>query len=174
MELPLWKALVKKTQNPLSEIQNFLHHTVLFGELPRRTLREVARLIHKRSYYNGEVIFRQGQAGLGLFLIMEGKVEIFSERDGIQMKLADLHRGAFFGELSLFSDEPRSATAICKEETILLGFFQPELEQLIKTKPRSGNEILMRFSRVITERLLKTNEVLEKAYLKGKLKREGK
>ncbi|NCN10883.1 MAG: cyclic nucleotide-binding domain-containing protein [Leptospira sp.] len=172
MELPYWKAIFRKETNPVKEIFLFLKKTALFEGLPNKHIREVARLVHKRTYHPGEIIFRQGQKGAGLFLIMKGKVEINSSSEGVTLSLAYLDDHSFFGELSLFADEPRSATATAKEETTLLGFFQPELETLIQTKPRTGNAILLAFSKVITKRLIGTNRLLESAYFRAKKKKE--
>ena len=172
MELPFWKAIFRKETNPVKEIFLFLKKTALFEGLPNKHIREVARLVHKRSYHPGEIIFRQGQKGAGLFLILKGNVEINSTKEGVTLNLAHLDEGSFFGELSLFSEEPRTATATSKEETILLGFFQPELETLIQTKPRTGNAILLAFTKVITNRLIGTNQLLESAYFRGRKKKE--
>jgi CRP/FNR family cyclic AMP-dependent transcriptional regulator len=171
MELPFWKAIFQKESNPVKEIFIFLKKTALFEGIPNKHIREVARLVHKRNYHSGELVFHQGQKGAGLFLIMKGQVEINSTSEGVTLSLAYLDEGSFFGELSLFSDEPRSATATCKEDSVLLGFFQPELETLIQTKPRTGNVLLLAFTKVITKRLIGTNQLLESAYFRGKRKK---
>ncbi|EOQ95301.1 cyclic nucleotide-binding domain protein [Leptospira wolbachii serovar Codice str. CDC] len=103
-----------------------------------------------------------------MYLILQGKVEIFSEREGVTLKLAELEKGAFFGELALFQDFPRSATAVALVDSILLGFFQPELKTLLETKPRVGNDLLLSFASIIADRLRKTNDTLEAAYFKSK------
>ncbi|MCC5814020.1 MAG: cyclic nucleotide-binding domain-containing protein [Leptospira sp.] len=171
MQLPFWNTIFTKKQDPVKEIFSFLQTTALFQNMSKKHIWEVSRLVHRRNYSEGEPIFRQSQIGAGVFLIMSGSVEIHSYQDGIRMDLANLEKGSFFGELSLFSDEPRSATATAKTDSVLLGFFQPELETLIQTKPRIGNSILMNFAKVITKRLIDTNQLLETAYLRGKKKR---
>ncbi|EPG76448.1 cyclic nucleotide-binding domain protein [Leptospira broomii serovar Hurstbridge str. 5399] len=170
LQLPIWKKLFKKkgTSNP--EIIRFLRETSVFGKLKRRTLNEIARLVHVRKYVEGEEIFRQGEAGAGFYMIFDGKVTIRSIRDGIELDLAHLDQHSFFGELSLFSEERRTATAIASEPSTLLGFFQPDLKEIIETKPKIGIEILLSLTGVIVERLQKTNQLLEKAYYKGKQK----
>lgn len=173
MELPIWKSIFRTETNAVKEIFLFLKTTALFQGLPNKHIREIARLIHKRNYAAQEPIFRQGQVGAGLFLIMKGSVDIHSTKDGTTMQLASLEEGAFFGELSLFSEEPRTATATAKEDSILLGFFQPELETLIQTNPRAGTSILLAFAKVISKRLIGTNQLLENAYFRGKKKKDG-
>ncbi|MBE7411463.1 MAG: cyclic nucleotide-binding domain-containing protein [Leptospiraceae bacterium] len=172
MEIPYWKAILKKKETFKEEITRFLSDTALFENLSRRILKEVASLVHIRNYKAGEEIFRQGEVGSGLYLIQEGRVLIASKMEGVSMNLADLPKGAFFGELSLFTDEVRTATATATEDSILIGFFQPDLKKLIERKPKVGIEIVMSIASVIAQRLSKTNQVLEKAYFKGKVKRD--
>lgn len=103
-------------------------------------------------------------------MVFDGKVAIRSVRDGVELDLAHLDQHSFFGELSLFSEERRTATAIAQEPSTLLGFFQPDLKEIIETKPKIGIEILLSLTGVVVERLQKTNQLLEKAYYKGKQK----
>ncbi len=171
MELPLWNTILQKKQDPVKEIFDFLRFNPMLQNMKKKEIWEIARLIHKRKYAPGETIFQQGEAGAGLFLIYSGSVEIHAVREGIRLNLANLEQGALFGELSLFSDEPRTATATAKTDTVLFGFFQPDLETLIQTKPRTGNSLLINFARLITKRLIDTNQLLENAYLRGKKKK---
>ncbi|MCE9500713.1 MAG: cyclic nucleotide-binding domain-containing protein [Leptospira sp.] len=170
MDLPIWKEILRKKLTPEQEISLFLADTALFANLNKRALKEIAGLVHPRSFSEGETVFRQGEAGAGLYLIMEGKVAISSAREGVTMQLAELTKGAFFGELSLFTEDPRTATATAVEDSVLLGFFQPDLKTLIERKPKAGIDIIMSISTIIAQRLGKTNSVLEKAYFKGKAK----
>ncbi|MCC6275172.1 MAG: cyclic nucleotide-binding domain-containing protein [Leptospiraceae bacterium] len=172
MEIPIWKSILKKKLSFEQEVTQFLSETALFENLSKRVLKEIASLVHARNYAEGEEIFRQGEAGAGLYLIMDGRVGITSSKEGVTMKLADLPKGAFFGELSLFTEEVRTATATALEESLLIGFFQPDLKTLIGRKPRAGLEIVMSIATIIAQRLSKTNLVLEKAYFKGKTKRD--
>lgn len=65
-----------------------------------------------KNVYAGEVIFKEGAAVTPqMYIIREGKVEIFVTRDEKQVLLSTLERGAFFGEMALISDSPRSASA---------------------------------------------------------------
>jgi CRP-like cAMP-binding protein len=63
-----------------------------------------------RLYKNGEVIVRQGEVGDCMYVIQEGHVEVFQERNGEKTKLAELGRGDIFGEIALFESYIRSAT----------------------------------------------------------------
>ena len=63
-----------------------------------------------KIYESGEVIFHQGDAGDCMYVIQDGAVEVLCSQDGATVRLAVLKSGDFFGELSLFGQEERSAT----------------------------------------------------------------
>lgn len=70
-----------------------------------------------RQFYKGETIFKQGGVADHMFIIKEGKVEITLSREDKTLHLSTLERNAFFGEMALISDSPRSATATAAEYT---------------------------------------------------------
>ena len=63
-----------------------------------------------KMYQDGEVIIHQGDVGECMFVIQEGQVEVLSEVDGRELRLAVRKEGDFFGEMSIFERETRSAT----------------------------------------------------------------
>lgn len=68
--------------------------------------RELGRKLH-----DGEFLFRQGEAGDGMYVIRSGRVEVFREEDGREIKLAELGEGDFFGEPG-FDREPVRASSV--------------------------------------------------------------
>ena len=134
-----------------------------FANLSARELRGVAAIVHKREYKAGEPVFFQGDPGLGMYIIQEGEVSIrISEREGEEKELAVLGEGDFFGELALLDESPRSATAICRTDCALIGFFRTDLFELIKEKTDLGIKILLKFAEILATRLRKTDKELSK------------
>lgn len=91
-----------------------------------------------------------------MYIIQEGTIEILYEPT--DSTLAELTDGDFFGELSLLNETPRSATAIARTDSVLYGLFRPDLLDLVEQDPSLGVQILLRMGRVLSERLIKTNE----------------
>jgi putative ABC transport system ATP-binding protein len=89
-------------------ICEFLRPIDLFKSLTPRQLTDVAEKMTKRHYAAGEAIIREGESGEEFFLISDGEVEI----DRAEHEIARLGPGQFFGEVSLISGEPRSATVV--------------------------------------------------------------
>jgi len=90
-------------------------------------------------------------------------------------KVAELAEGDFFGEMALLDESPRSAAAIAMETSQIIGFYRPDLMNLLKTKPALGSKILLSLSEVLVTRLRATNEDLVKVSrnLKSYLDEEG-
>jgi CRP/FNR family cyclic AMP-dependent transcriptional regulator len=63
-----------------------------------------------KEYGDGRVIVRQGEIGDCMYEILDGRVEVIHESEGKEVRLAELGRGDFFGEMALFDHEVRSAT----------------------------------------------------------------
>ena len=131
-------------------------------ELTKREMREFERIIHKRHYKKDEVIFYEGEPGLGMYIIESGSIKIYKDFDSqIKEELATLQLVAFCGDMALLDESPRSATAVANDNTILLGLFRPDLFSLIDRKPRLGNKILLNLSQMIAERLRYNNDELQ-------------
>lgn len=78
----------------------------LFSGLSPKLLHTLAFTAHDKSYSPGDVIVRQGDKSVGLYLVVDGKVDV--EKGG--KAVATLGPGQFFGEMALLDEEPRTAT----------------------------------------------------------------
>ena len=73
------------------------------------------------SYAKGETLIMQGNEGDSMFILVSGKVDILIlNPEGVNVKVADKYRGDFFGEMSLLSGNPRSATIKAKTDTTVV------------------------------------------------------
>jgi len=130
----------------------------IFQDLSRRELASIERILHRREYVPEEVIIRQDEPGLGMYIIESGKAAVLSEPD--KVRLSDLTDGDFFGEVSLLAESPRSATVAASTHCRVLGFFQSDLFSLIERDPRLGVKIVVRVAKIIGDRLRKANQQL--------------
>ncbi|MBN2354854.1 cyclic nucleotide-binding domain-containing protein [candidate division KSB1 bacterium] len=139
-----------------SHLDDVLKEMPIFEKLTRRELHAIIRILHKREFKTDEVIFRENEPGMGMYIIEQGKVAIVSE--SAKMQLTELSAGAFFGEIALLDAAPRSASAIAKSDCKLFGFFQPDLFGLIERNPQLGVKVVLGISRLVCERLRQTNK----------------
>lgn len=152
----LWANIFRPRLDSQDTISSILRRIPVFDGLDARELLQIEKILHEREYRPEERIFLQGDPGLGMYIIIEGNVEIASE-PGHHL-LTVLHDGEFFGELALLDESPRTATAIAQSPCRLLCLVQSDLYDLIDRNPKLGVKILVQLARTIGERLKKTNE----------------
>jgi Cyclic nucleotide-binding domain/Tetratricopeptide repeat len=88
------------------------------------------------SYERGAVILREGQGGGSLYMLTSGRVRAFKKgADGKQNPLGDLKEGAFFGEMSILTGQPRMASVVALARCELLELDRPTLDAITKTHP---------------------------------------
>jgi CRP/FNR family transcriptional regulator len=107
-----------------------------------------------RVYQDGEVIIQQGELGNNMFVIQEGQVEVFQEREGRSVQLAVLKEGDFFGEMALFDKEVRSATVLASGEVRVLTIDKKTFLRRIHEDP----SLAFRIVETLSTRLRELNE----------------
>jgi CRP/FNR family cyclic AMP-dependent transcriptional regulator len=166
----IWKNIFSQGTVREGSLEQILSKVPAFGGLSPRELKEVAAIVHKREYRTGEPVFSQGDPGLGMYIIQAGEVSIgLTGKDGDERELAVLSEGDFFGELALLDESPRSANARCKTDCTLIGFFRPDLFELIEKKQQLGVKVIFKLAEIVAQRLRNTDKELSK--LKSQLER---
>jgi len=120
----------------------------LFAGLNRRHLGKLLVKVFEKEYRAGEIIFREGDPGKALFIVLDGKVSIARGADGSEKPLALLGPGAYFGELALIDDQPRFAGARADEDSLLLILYKSHFDDLIEGQKALAIKVM--------ENLLKT------------------
>jgi CRP-like cAMP-binding protein len=145
-----------------AELERQLRKVSLFEGLLPVHLRRIASLVHEVRLEKGQAIFRHGDAGDGLYLIVEGSIRISRNVSGIgEEALAVLAPGMYFGEMSIVDDDsPRSADAIAHESARLLMLPKDDLRDLMFVDRELAYELLWRFVRTLSLRLRESNDRL--------------
>ena len=149
-----------KKGNDVNPIIQVLENVPIFEHLTEKELSEVVRLTHERTFKKDEHVFKKLAPAEGMYVILDGGV-LITDSDS-ETIFATLESGDFFGELALLDEEPRSASAISTMPSRLIGFFRTDLLTLMKRSPELGNKILLNLSRILGERLRRTNQELAK------------
>jgi CRP-like cAMP-binding protein len=143
-------------------LEPLLEKCPLFAGLLPVHLTRMARLARVVEHRKGDFVFRHGDDGDGLFIIVSGAVRISRNVAGIgEEALAVLRDGQHFGEMSLIDDDvPRSADAICHEATTLVKLPKHDLRDLMFVDRELAYELLWRFVRTLAGRLRESNDRL--------------
>ena len=129
----------------------------LFDGLEIDDLESLAESLVARSLRAGTSIFAQGDRGDAMYIVASGDVNIFLPGQASRrVSLKDLGRGEYFGELALFDEKPRSASAVATTDCTLLELKHSTLEEYLHHRPRAAMAIL----RTISGRLRETNTLL--------------
>lgn len=104
-----------------------------------------------KAYADGEIIIRQGEPGDCMFVVQSGTVEVVREQGGATMVLAELGPNDFFGEMSLFEHESRSATVRAKRDAHVLTVDRKTLFRRIQNDPSLALNLLRTMSHRIRE-----------------------
>lgn len=114
-----------------------------------------------KAYERGETIFREGERGECCYLIQAGRVRILSERtSGKPLILADLTTGDMFGEMSLITHLPRSASAVAADDTVLVVVGKDNFDAMIHQSPDFAKKLIL----VCIERIRRNGDQIKKLY----------
>jgi len=110
----------------------------LFRQTPDDVLADVASQVDELAFDKGEIIFRKGDHGDSLYVIVSGRVEV---RDGERL-LNELDEGAIFGELALLDPSPRSATVKTLEPAHLLQLNDEHFRTVLAERPEVAAAVI--------------------------------
>jgi small-conductance mechanosensitive channel/CRP-like cAMP-binding protein len=139
----------------VNEIFDRLSDVPLFAPLTDEETQQLAETVEAKIFSNGEKIVRRGQEGKSMFVIHHGSVKVQINEDGKIKVLRNLSEGDFFGEMGLFTGEPRTATVVATEETEVLEIKHTCLKPVLEANP----ELVERFVDIIEERRASLNQI---------------
>ena len=152
------KAKPKATQSLDTSV---LKNIWLFARLDAAQLVPVIAQLKRRELAAGTAVFREGDPGEELFVVVSGRVTIsITPAGGEPVLLSEVEAGGFFGEKALIDQSPRSADCQASLDSVLLSLHAKDLDSLLADYPRSAVHILDAMLEITTGRLLKTGAFL--------------
>ena len=117
---------------------------------------------YAKTFEPGQVLFKEGEQGDEMFIIIQGEVEIRKRTSAKTFKtLITFHEGDIFGEMALIDDLPRSATTIANTNVIIFEISRHNFLNFIKNDSESGVRILMKLARILSLRLREADNKLK-------------
>jgi small-conductance mechanosensitive channel/CRP-like cAMP-binding protein len=117
---------------PVPERITLLDEVDLFRVLGPAERERVAHEMLPRRFGHGERVIEQGAPGQTFYVVAAGSVSILTSRG---VEVTRLGRGQYFGEMSLLTGEPRSATVVAAEDSVLFELDRPTFAQLFDEQP---------------------------------------
>ena len=153
-------------------IIDVLKEVPIFEELSNREIQNIARIAYQRHYSAGEVIIHEGQNAAGMYIMVDGQAEVTKAlEDGTILHLTTLENSGLFGDVGLLDSSPRTATVRATRDSDILGFFRPELLELMNSNPRLASKVIFKLGQILTARFRFIHDEFEKAQAEiGRLK----
>ena len=157
IELTSSLRFLKAVRQPKDQKATVLEAIPWLMDMQYRELRDLAYYIDGYQLREGSVLFQEGDQDPYLVIIVNGSIDIIKQ-DSNQMPqlVATLREGKVFGEMSLLDGEPRSATAIAKDEVTIFVLTQERYESLQKMEPAVALRITLKMAKAISQKLRQT------------------
>ncbi len=116
--------------------REFLRRVDLFCNLTHDELDTLHAALVPRIYRVGQSVVRQGEEGASLFLVQEGLLDVMvTDSSGVDRQVAQLAAGSYFGEMSLLTGAPRSATVVSSFDCQVIEIERDALRPLMQARP---------------------------------------
>lgn len=160
--LQVMQALSARLQR--SRVSAALYQIHPFDALDADTIRDLESELEMFTLYGGEVLFRQGDEGDSLYILIRGRVRVHvRDSNGQEVTVAELGAGELVGEMAVVTGESRSATVEAVRDTQVAKLTRAGFENFMLKHPRSAVETI---SRKLAQRL-KDTTASQKPLLKG-------
>jgi CRP-like cAMP-binding protein len=124
-----------------------LRRVPLFSELGRKDLRRIADAMTERAFSSGETVTREGETGVGFFVIEEGQARVSLRGDD----LGELGPGDHFGEIALIAETPRAVTVTAESDLRCFGMTSWDFRRLVESNADIAWKILASTARRLYE-----------------------
>lgn len=136
----------------------------MFENLAPEDRHALAQSLVERRFAAGDIIMNLGDRGSSMFIVAEGHVNIYLPGEASRrISLKDITTGEHLGELALFDDKPRSASAVATTDATLLELDRDTLSRYLGQRPQGAMTLL----KTLAGRLRATNEMLSQRAAKN-------
>ena len=157
IELKSSLRYLKAVRQPKDQKASVLEAIPWLMDMQFRELRDLAYYIDGYLLREGSVLFQEGEEDPYLVIIVNGSIDIIKQDSSQNPQLvATLKEGKVFGEMSLLDGEPRSATAIAKDEVTIFVLTKERYLSLQKMEPAVALRITLKMAKAISQKLRQT------------------
>jgi CRP-like cAMP-binding protein len=130
-----------------------LRRIKVLADMEERQLASLLQYLEVLKLLPNATVFRKGDHGDAMFMVLEGEVRARSLVDGRESTLATMFPGECFGEIAVIDEGPRSADVLTNMESVLLKISASALKRLFQEAPALAAPFLLALSKTITGRV---------------------
>ena len=145
------------------EARTILRNEPLFQCLTDSQIDRIVTQAHLNHFGRGERMVEEGAKGDSMFVILRGAAQVNVSKNGSNIPVATLSAGDCFGEMSLLTGEPRSATVRAERDCYVMEVNKAVMSQIIRDSP----ECLQQLSEILAQRKIATEDVIKDAAMPG-------
>lgn len=144
----------------------FLKQVSSFRSLDEEQYSTLANLCEQQAFAPGESVFRQGDEGDALFVVVRGRLAVEREIEGQQksVSMPIVEAYSYLGEMSLFHSSPRSVTVLALSDTVTLTIDADDFRSFARQHP----DLLIELNHVLSQRLLEARDKISEITLDRK------
>lgn len=150
----------------LQERHSFLSKVDIFAKCKGRDIKALAKSCEERTFPAGATLCRQGQRGVAMFVVTNGRVRVEEElADGRSVEIAMLGPGSTVGEMAIIDGAERTASVIADTDVVVLVLTSWDFKAMLRSRPAVALDILPvivgRLRRTMAELRRRTGEHLK-------------
>lgn len=142
-------------------IAAMLEKAQMFKDLEWVQTEILAEYIQLYRAVPGAVVFREGERGDFMCIVLQGRLEVHKENNQhIDKTITTITAGRSLGEMTIVDGEPRSATAVAIEQSLLAVLTQENFLKIMRDKPALSAKLLLKIAQLLSQRLRQTSGIL--------------
>ncbi len=148
-----------RVQEDQAEAFSILRGEPLFDCLTEDQLSQMVNQARLKLFGRGEPVIEEGAAGDSMFVMLRGAANVLVSKNGSKIQVAKLSAGDCFGEMSLLTGEPRSATVRADGDCYVMEIGKPVMAEVLSSAPSCMEQL----SQLLAQRRMETEGILKEA-----------
>src|SRR5438874_7809662 len=157
--LQLERKMPRPAQEDQTEALSILREEPLFSCLSDEQLNQLVTQARLNTFGRGEPVIQEGSPGDSMFVLLRGAAKVSISKNGSTIQVATLNAGDCFGEMSLLTGEPRSATVRADADCYVMEIGKPIMAEVL----RGAHECLVQLSELLAQRKMENEGILKEA-----------
>ncbi|MFN2509362.1 MAG: cyclic nucleotide-binding domain-containing protein [Chthoniobacterales bacterium] len=149
------------TSDVQAQAGGILRKEPLFSCLSDEQIDALLRNAEANHFGRGEAVIEEGTEGDSMFVLLRGSAQVSVSKNGSLIRVGVLRQGDCFGEMSLLTGEPRTATVRAEKDCEVLEISKPVMAELLRTAPQCLNQL----SALLAQRKIETEGIVKEADL---------